>query len=76
MRPFWALIAQAASSNRGGRSSFSAAALFGLGWLFVYVTSLNEAEIRANARVGRKAAGGFSGCRIWESRSIRRRSRS
>src|SRR5262245_36092868 len=44
MRPFWALIRQQIHESRW-TLGLSAAALFGLGWLFVYVTSLNEAEI-------------------------------
>jgi ABC-2 type transport system permease protein len=44
MRPFWALIRKEVHESRW-MLALSAAALFGLGWLFVYVTSLNEAEI-------------------------------
>lgn len=44
MRPFWALVRKQVLESRWSLT-FSAAALFGLGWLFVYVTSLNEAEI-------------------------------
>jgi ABC-2 type transport system permease protein len=44
MRPFWALIRKEVHESRW-TLVLSAAALFGLGWLFVYVTSLNEAEI-------------------------------
>jgi len=44
MRPFWALIHKQIVEARF-MLLLSAAALFGLGWLFVYVTSLNEAEI-------------------------------
>jgi ABC-2 type transport system permease protein len=44
MRPFWALIRKQIVESRW-TLGLSAAALFGLGWLFVYVTSLNEAEI-------------------------------
>src|SRR4051812_1424348 len=44
MRPFWALIRKEVHESRW-TLWLSAAALFGLGWLFVYVTSLNEAEI-------------------------------
>ena len=45
MRPFWALVRKQIVESRW-TLGLSAAALFGLGWLFVYVTSLNEAEIR------------------------------
>jgi len=44
MRPFWALIRKEIHESRW-TLGLSAFALFGLGWLFVYVTSLNEAEI-------------------------------
>ena len=44
MRPFWALIRKQFVESRW-TLVLSAAALFGLGWLFVYVTSLTEAEI-------------------------------
>jgi ABC-2 type transport system permease protein len=44
MRPFLALIRKHVHESRW-MLGFSAAALFGLGWLFVFVTSLNEAEI-------------------------------
>ena len=44
MRPFWALIRKEVHESRW-TLGLSGAALFGLGWLFVYVTSLNEAEI-------------------------------
>jgi len=44
MRPFWALIRKEVHESRW-TLLLSALALFGLGWLFVYVTSLNEAEI-------------------------------
>jgi ABC-2 type transport system permease protein len=44
MRPIWALLRKQIVESRW-TLGFSAAALFGLGWLFVYVTSLNEAEI-------------------------------
>jgi ABC-2 type transport system permease protein len=44
MRSFWALIRKQILEARF-MLLLSAAALFGLGWLFVYVTSLNEAEI-------------------------------
>jgi ABC-2 type transport system permease protein len=44
MRPFWALVRKQLHESRW-TLVLSAAALFGLGWLFVYVTSLNEAEI-------------------------------
>ena len=45
MRPFSALLRKQFVESRW-TLVLSAAALFGLGWLFVYVTSLNEAEIR------------------------------
>jgi ABC-2 type transport system permease protein len=44
MRAHWALIHKQIMDARF-MLLLSAAALFGLGWLFVYVTSLNEAEI-------------------------------
>jgi ABC-2 type transport system permease protein len=44
MRPFWALIRKHVVESRWN-VGLSALALFALGWLFVYVTSLNEAEI-------------------------------
>ena len=44
MRAFWALIKKQIVESRW-TLGLSTAALFGLGWLFVYVTSLNEAEI-------------------------------
>jgi ABC-2 type transport system permease protein len=44
MRPFWALIRKEVHESRW-TLGLSTSALFGLGWLFVYVTSLNEAEI-------------------------------
>jgi ABC-2 type transport system permease protein len=44
MRPIWALLRKQIVESRW-TLGLSAAALFGLGWLFVYVTSLNEAEI-------------------------------
>jgi ABC-2 type transport system permease protein len=45
MTPVWALIRKQTVDCRW-TLLLSAAALFGLGWLFVYVTALNEAEIR------------------------------
>jgi ABC-2 type transport system permease protein len=45
MRPTWALLRKQFVDSRW-TLLLSAAALFGLGWLFVYVTALNEAEIR------------------------------
>jgi ABC-2 type transport system permease protein len=44
MRPFWALIRKQIVESRW-TLLLSAAALFGLGWLFVYLTSRNEARI-------------------------------
>jgi ABC-2 type transport system permease protein len=44
MRPFWALIRKQLHESRW-TLIVSASALFGLGWLSVYVTSLNEARI-------------------------------
>ncbi len=44
MRPFWALIRKEVQESRW-TLGLSASALFGLGWLFVYVTSRNETEI-------------------------------
>ena len=44
MRPFLALLRKQIHESRW-TLGLSAAVLFGLGWLFVWVTSLNEAEI-------------------------------
>lgn len=44
MKPFWALVRKHLHDTRG-TLILSGAALFALGWLFVYVTSLNETEI-------------------------------
>jgi ABC-2 type transport system permease protein len=44
MKPFTALLRKQFVESRW-TLALSAAALFGLGWLFVYVTSLNEARI-------------------------------
>src|SRR5579883_2831495 len=44
MRPFWALIRKQIHESRW-TLCVSAAALFGLGWLSVYMTSLNESRI-------------------------------
>jgi ABC-2 type transport system permease protein len=44
MRPFWALVRKHIVESRWALG-LSTLALFALGWLFVYVTSLNEAEI-------------------------------
>jgi ABC-2 type transport system permease protein len=44
MRPFWALIRKQLHESRW-TLGVSAAVLFGLGWLSVYVTSLNETRI-------------------------------
>jgi len=44
MKPFIALLRKHVHDTRG-TVILSAAALFGLGWLFVFVTSLNETEI-------------------------------
>ena len=44
MRPFWALIRKQLVESRW-TLVLTAAALFGLGWLFVYVTARTEAEI-------------------------------
>src|ERR1017187_74312 len=44
MRPFRALLSKQLHEARW-TLGLSAAVLFGLGWLFVWVTSLNEAEI-------------------------------
>jgi len=45
MRPFWALLRKQVHESRW-TLGLSAAALFGLGWLLVFFTSLGEAEIR------------------------------
>jgi ABC-2 type transport system permease protein len=44
MKPFLALLRKHLHDTRG-MLLLSAATLFGLGWLFVFITSLNEAEI-------------------------------
>jgi ABC-2 type transport system permease protein len=44
MKPFFALVRKHVHDTRG-TLLLSAAALFSLGWLFVFVTSLNETEI-------------------------------
>jgi ABC-2 type transport system permease protein len=44
MKPFWALIRKQIVESRW-TLVLSAAALFGLGWLFVYVTARTEAEV-------------------------------
>ncbi len=44
MKPFFALVRKHIHDTRG-TLLLSAAALFSLGWLFVFVTSLNETEI-------------------------------
>src|ERR1700678_3994671 len=44
MRPFWALIRKQFVESRW-TLMLTAAALFGLGWLFVYVTARTEADI-------------------------------
>ena len=48
MRPFLALLRKQIHEARW-TLGLSAAVLFGLGWLFVWVTSLNETEIVATA---------------------------
>jgi ABC-2 type transport system permease protein len=44
MRPFWALIRKELQETRW-TLGLSALAMFGVGWLFVYVTSRNETDI-------------------------------
>jgi ABC-2 type transport system permease protein len=44
MRPFWALVRKQFVESRW-TLVLTAAALFGLGWLFVYVTARTEAEV-------------------------------
>jgi ABC-2 type transport system permease protein len=44
MKPFWALLRKHVHDTRG-TLILSGAAFFALGWLFVFVTSLNETEI-------------------------------
>jgi ABC-2 type transport system permease protein len=45
MKPLWALLRKQVHDTRW-MLLLSGGALFGLGWLFVFVTSLNEAKIR------------------------------
>ena len=61
MRPFWALIRKQIVESRW-TLVLSAAALFGLGWLFVYVTARTEAEIIRMLESGSEVAGGSSSC--------------
>jgi ABC-2 type transport system permease protein len=56
MRPFWALIRKQIVESRW-TLLLSAAALFGLGWLFVYVTARTEAEIIRNLESGTGGGG-------------------
>jgi ABC-2 type transport system permease protein len=56
MRPFWALIRKQIVESRW-TLVLSAAALFGLGWLFVYVTARTEAEIVRNLESGSGGGG-------------------
>jgi ABC-2 type transport system permease protein len=57
MKPFWALIRKEFQESRWALG-LSASALFGLGWLFVYVTSRNEAEIVKQLNSGSDDIGG------------------
>lgn len=52
MRPFWALIRKQVHESRW-TLVVSALVLFGLGWLSVYVTSLNETRIAEQLGTGR-----------------------
>jgi ABC-2 type transport system permease protein len=63
MKPFWALIGKQVHESRW-TLAISASALFGLGWLSVYATALNEAEI------GRLLASGEGGARIQWMRNL------
>jgi ABC-2 type transport system permease protein len=56
MKPFWALIRKQTVESRW-TLLLSAAALFGLGWLFVYVTARTEAEIIRNLESGTGGGG-------------------
>jgi ABC-2 type transport system permease protein len=56
MRSFWALVRKQIVEARS-MLVLAAAALFGLGWLFVYVTSRNEAEILRMLGSGEAARG-------------------
>ena len=56
MRPFWALIRKQIVESRW-TLVLSAAALFGLGWLFVYVTARTEAEIIRRLESGSEGGG-------------------
>ena len=51
MRPFLSLVRKHLHESRW-TLGVSAAALFGLGWLSVYMTSLNEAEILRPVELG------------------------
>jgi ABC-2 type transport system permease protein len=56
MRPFWALIRKQIVESRW-TLLLSAAALFGLGWLFVYVTARTEAEVISRLESGSGGGG-------------------
>ena len=56
MRPFWALIRKQIVESRW-TLVLSAAALFGLGWLFVYVTARTEAEVIRRLESGSEGGG-------------------
>jgi ABC-2 type transport system permease protein len=56
MRPFWALIRKQIVESRW-TLLLSAAALFGLGWLFVYVTARTEAEVISRLESGTGGGG-------------------
>ncbi len=58
MNPFLTLIAKLFRDVRWSLL-FSAATLFALGWLFVYVTSLNESKIRKALAAAPGKGGGF-----------------
>jgi ABC-2 type transport system permease protein len=56
MRPFWSLIRKQIVESRW-TLLISAAALFGLGWLFVYVTARTEAEVIRRLESGSEGGG-------------------
>ena len=75
MKSFWALIRKQIHESRW-TLFVSAAVLFGLGWLSVYMTSLNETRILKMLATGRRRGPRSTGCDAWGSRRSRPRPRS